>query len=310
MRLFRRPRVRSVLAALAWVAIIEGTVAADLQQPPAQGASSKETSQNSRGTEQSPLVIRVVQPAKSEAETSEETRARREVRALELKRSALDQRLADATDDLAFWTKILALVALVQFAAIIMQTWILRRTLRATEQAAKSADYAVRSAESTAVHELRAYISATPDHIYNFSVTQALGIKATIRNAGKTPAYGVAPRSRVALLPFPLPANYQFPELPPVSAAFTLHPEETIFHTTYSESSFTQAEINAAIDGSKLRIYMFGEISYEDAFGQKRITEFCRMIPGGDKLQIVATGGRVTEGGFPFHVTEQHNHAT
>jgi hypothetical protein len=92
-------------------------------------------------------------------------------------------------------------------------------------------------------------------------------------------------------------------------ATHTVQPSETLFGTVAADRPFTETEIEDAIAGNR-RIYIYGLVSYVDAFGKSRETKFCRVIPGGDNLRTVATGGTVSDGQFSFILTEQHNDAT
>ena len=192
---------------------------------------------------------------------------------------------------------VIAAVAVVQFVAIGVQTWFIVRTFRSTER--------------TAIRQSRAYVSAMPNHIFNFSAQVASGIKVELVNKGLTPAYAMSTRGCVDVLPLVLPPDFRFPQIPaPVASTMTLHSGETFNSEVYATRKFTQAEIDNAIAGTGIAIYVFGVVSYVDTFGVARETEFCRRIPSGENLRIVATGGSVTDGKFAFMFTDQHNHAT
>ena len=223
---------------------------------------------------------------------------------------ALDQQLTEYNHDLAFYTKILAIVGAIQLASAFFQTWFLGRTMKVTGKAATASERAANDAATTAEHQLRAYVSAIPNHIYNFSPTAPVTIQYTFQNLGQTPAYRASSIARIELLPDPLPEHFQFPTLTPNNlSTHTIQPSERFFGRTTAERTFTESEIDEAISGH-LRIYIFGVISYMDAFGNSRLTKFCRVIPGGDKLRIIATGGVIPDGSLDFILTEQHNDAT
>ena len=64
------------------------------------------------------------------------------------------------------------------------------------EQAAKAARDALTQDEKNAVHELRAYVSASPQFIVAFSAQSFAGVKYLIKNHGDTPAHKTRHRAQ------------------------------------------------------------------------------------------------------------------
>ena len=92
--------------------------------------------------------------------------------------------------------------------------------------------------------------------------------------------------------------------------SYSLQPSESFFGNITASRAFSAQEIQHAVEERGIRIYVFGIVTYVDAFGQQRQTRFCRAIPGGDNLRTVSTGGEVTDGKFAFIFTDQHNDST
>lgn len=164
-------------------------------------------------------------------------------------------------------------------------------------------------AEKSSERQLRAYISSRPDFIFDFSTKQHASMRYTIENHGETPAYSVQNVAIVDILPYPLPAQFQFPELPPlVPASLTLHPRERIFGNVTAQRLFTAKEINDAAANNGCRIYCFGIVMYE-SFGSVRVTKFCRSIAGSKNLLAVGSGGTKDEVRLDYEFASQHNDA-
>jgi hypothetical protein len=90
--------------------------------------------------------------------------------------------------------------------------------------AAFTIDLALTS-RKTAQRQLRAYIAVRAESVSPFGENIPVGIRFRMTNHGQTPAYDVSQTATIAVLPHPLPPNFQFPAPPvPVAARFVLHP--------------------------------------------------------------------------------------
>ena len=114
--------------------LFAATAAFSQQLPPAKGKSGQPqqpSATDQRGTQQAPLVVKILPTPKTTEEAAQEAKERNE-------KEALDRRITDATDNIAYFSKILAAVAGLLFLALIFQAWMLRRSInisRASERA-------------------------------------------------------------------------------------------------------------------------------------------------------------------------------
>jgi len=134
----------------------------------------------------------VLPTPKTEAEVAEEAKERNE-------KSDLDRKLVEYNGDLALYTKILALFAFFQFAALLLQARYLDRTVKVSEAAAVAA----RESADAVVSQLRAYVSVYSSVVEGFG-TNVITIRVFIRNTGQTPAYNLITWMGVHIDQFPL----------------------------------------------------------------------------------------------------------
>jgi hypothetical protein len=186
---------------------------------------------------------------------------------------------------LAGW---LVCIGSVQIIAFSMQAARLRQVVETLTQATK--------------RQLRAYVSARVDYIYNFSPTVAAEMRCIVANHGQTPAYNVATSGRIEVLPYPLPEEHVLPDLPAFHLATdALQPGQSLEVRIRAGRLFTQSEIDRAASDDGCRFYCFGKVQYTDAFAAPRKTEFCQSVAGSPEVAAIGSGG--TE--MPVHVTFQ-----
>ena len=102
-----------------------------------------------------------------------------------------------------------------------------------------------------------------------------------IINNGHTPAYRVRHRIASNVLPFPsLPTDFEFPlpETHPKASIGTLGPEQRFIIQAVVPHLYSDAEIAQIRNGIDRRIYVWGTVLYEDAFGIKHSTNFSQSI--------------------------------
>jgi hypothetical protein len=166
------------------------------------------------------------------------------------------------------------------------------------------------TSRKTAQRQLRAYVAVRAENVYPFSPDIPVGIRFRMTNHGQTPAYDVSHTAAVAILPHPLPPNFQFPA-PPVSVAsrFVLHPRASFEAGVVAPRPYNGVEINQATNG--FRIYLYGSVTYRDAFKKHRETTFCVSIVPSQNLVAMSRGRDLpTPVNIDFHAADQHNEAT
>lgn len=132
-------------------------------------------------------------------------------------------------------------------------------------------------ARASAERQDRAYV--LPFQAAISSITESsVRIRVNILNTGKTPAKNAQAWMRADVSSFPLTGSLPADDRSPLLSKGPIGPGQTLempLHKTLSD-----AEI-AAIKAGTSAVYVHGEISYEDAFGQVRKTWF-RLYKGGN----------------------------
>lgn len=101
-----------------------------------------------------------------------------------------------------------------------------------------------------------------------------------IVGTGITPAYKVCHRSASDVLDYPLPEDFDFPlaieeKHPSIG---TLGPRNTFIISAITPRLYAPDEIEELMSGVKKRIFVWGIITYEDAFQTPRYLKFCQSI--------------------------------
>jgi hypothetical protein len=202
-------------------------------------------------------------------------------------------------DAAGFFTFGLVVVGGIQVALFLWQLWLIRESLNdaktAADAAKEAADVAKESlnlSRENAQTELRAYLVVATAGIYNVAdppnpVPQGQqpppGARTlpdrgpialvTIVNAGKTPANDVIHWGAVYLREYPLveplPGRIGVDHL----TRFNIGPGVTTTKNMVIRAPLTDEEVAALRDLSKA-IYVYGEITYRDAFGHPRHTNY------------------------------------
>lgn len=197
-----------------------------------------------RGTDSLPLSIKLLNTGKSQRESGRDS-----------------ARIAEDKEDRekAFWlTVVLALATVIQAIALFITIGTLR---------------------STAQRQLRAYISAAiAKHTFEISgTTIKCFFEIAIWNHGQTPAHEVTGDSAMAVLPFPLPANLDFPPYPAMepSSVLTVGAQQKLPYEFRIELTFSPEVFATIRSATSNRLYFFGEVTYLDVFKRRRKTRFC-----------------------------------
>lgn len=158
----------------------------------------------------------------------------------------------------------------------------------------------------TARRQLRAYVFLESGGLYDASVGEPiqgppLGYirgEVTIKNSGQTPAYDVLHLAQIDLvtgdgeraLALPPLKSAEGNHVPPGGFAY-----KTVFHATLGV-----AEMNAVAQG-KAALILHGRITYRDAYGENRLTNYRLGCSGrypperGEKLTWSLIGGNETD---------------
>jgi|SRR5215469_15985632 len=195
----------------------------------------------------------------------------------EIDRRTPEERVADYTLWLERFTGLLAIVAAFQIGFF----------LRADRNAIRT----IETMEDTARRQLRAYVFITgkPDHLPEFSDEFGISVWLIAKNSGQTPAYKVRAwnaidfRADPHVGPFDEPSREDIEGKAPQTS---LGPSRDLpLRAFYTREKIMDEHI-AAINEGRLTICVWGELTYEDAFGQKRYTRYRFFLP-------VEKGGRI-----------------
>jgi hypothetical protein len=144
----------------------------------------------------------------------------------------------------------------------------------AADAAVKSADIARDTLHITQ----RAYIIALPEGVIDFAVGKRPKGGISLRNTGNTPAYDVLGRTGICLGSMPLPADFQY------DITLSDGAGDSSFQILRREQQYTQwAELREPINeehlamfqNGQLHVYVWGSVTYKDAFGFPHYTHFC-----------------------------------
>lgn len=240
--------------------LVIAALAVAISGPPSEGQEPQteatqprqEVTSEHRGTEESPVVVRVLPTPIHAGE------------------AARDQQDRQDETDHRWWTvaltSTLALIGLLQLYVYALQAHRLRQTIEATD--------------ANATRQLRAYLT----HTTGISVSQDRNtgwhfeIRPEIKNCGQTPAYKVAFACRANRFPVPLPPDVDLTLAVTNDSNATVGPGQTHSLSARLDTMLSDeelVEIHAGGPGSR-RLYVYGTMRYEDAFGNARYTNFCQ----------------------------------
>jgi hypothetical protein len=258
-----------------------------------------------RGTDQSPLSVKVVPTPISKEDAEKAERERQE-------KSEIDQKVADQTQKIAFNTFWLAIFTFALFCAAMAQIglfWIQLRAMRkgvndaavvanAAQASADAARRAIVLADDSAQRQSRAYVMIHNAVIERLTSGSKPIAKLTIKNTGQTPAHGVTQWCSSGIAPYPILDHV----VRALKGREVEKPARALPPTGETEISsegeiLTEAQYEALSDGTHA-LYVMGEIRYLDAFNKPQETDFL-LFAGGPRglsgeLVEYQTGNRVT----------------
>jgi hypothetical protein len=284
----KRVKFSAFFAAIALLALISDAHSQRQRRPIQSQTSTTQQPADQRGTEQSPLIVKVMPATKSEDETARENRERKE-------KSEIDRKLLDFNGDLTYYSKFLAWVAGLQFLAIFVVVIFLGLTLRAATRAATAAknssdatialDRPCLVVGSTHLGEEHNENDRTISHFCDYS----------IENYGRSPAVLV---ERCVDLRY-------LPELPDKPSYVHVEPSRrVIYHDEPADNlrtSLSQTEERVSGDAAH-QLYLLGYFSYEDVFGAAITTGFCYRF---DEI----TGRLLRDGGNAYNYDSRETHS-
>lgn len=144
-----------------------------------------------------------------------------------------------------------------------------------------------RISRDTAKKQLRPYVGVEPSFLENLAPNSTTTVQGTATNYGQTPAYRTRIYFDVQVLPYPFPDNLQFPFSPPKGTDFgsvaTLFPHTPLPAGKKMVKPLTKDEVLGIYDGTKIRLYVGGEIWYDDIYDTPYCARFFFSL-GGQEL--------------------------
>ena len=187
-------------------------------------------------------------------------------------------------------------------ALLFWATWLL---WRATKRLVSGAD-------NTSENQLRAYVSMRGKFVQAFDDQTRCIVQYDIENTGQTPAHHFSHHGDVLIAPHPLPEDFAFPNLSnPLTNPFVLFPRLPMQGKQVATSVFSKTEIAEVVAG-RARIYMYGEVFYEDIFRkQDRVTKFAiSVVADRATLEKLTTNYRPSDLKLSFETAPIGNTAT
>ena len=172
-------------------------------------------------------------------------------------------------------------LVVVAFSVVVVSS----RQKRALNIQADRIEATAGSAGETAMHELRAYVHVDAAEI-NVENRNAPSINVTARNLGRTPAFNVRHWIHMWTEKYPLIGPDILP-VPPDGFQMTTSvlPPNGHHQLPINKVPPPLSDIIASLLGTaEATLYVYGEISYRDVFGEERITRYRLMYGGGEPV--------------------------
>jgi hypothetical protein len=132
-----------------------------------------------------------------------------------------------------------------------------------------------------AMMQLRAYLSVRFGSIVpqDNATNYRFEVRLLLANTGQTPAHNVYYRAAVDILPLPLPDDFAFllPD-PPMTSAGILGPQQIFSISANLNRMLSDDEIVEISTGERRRLYIYGTVSYYDAFAAPHFTNFSQRV--------------------------------
>jgi hypothetical protein len=233
-----------------------------------------------RGTDTAPLAIKIVPAENAISKAIEERKDRDE-------HTANENRLASATEWLAWVTLALAVLSAFQVGLFFWQLRLIRRSVDEAKKGTAAAIASVAVAKETAQIELRAYV-----HNFRGGITfvnndegiQSPAVSVAVKNFGRTPAYEVRGWVGIVVLvpgqPFDEALFRSLADDHEISKD-CMPPEATVEYTVPTRVPLP-SELLRLVGSPDLSIYAYGEFHYKDVFNRTHFTKF-RAVNGGGR---------------------------
>jgi hypothetical protein len=251
--------MKAVLLALLSLVVVGSVYAQSPKQPlPHSNPAQEAPKPNERGTEQSPLVIKVLPPLNEDEKAAAAEKERKDK--------------SESDWSLVILTGVLAIIGVIQIIVFGLQARRLRQTVTATKDAADAALKTAKNAETTE----RAYVklSHVPPGLGFNTMGGTCFAQFRVRNFGRTPAKV----TDVVVDFYHLPSIEHLPIDPPAPPSHRpvitfLVPQDEFFFS--HQKTFTPGITSRLRSGEEMLIAC-GYVDYVDQFGQRHRAGYAR----------------------------------
>jgi hypothetical protein len=130
--------------------------------------------------------------------------------------------------------------------------------------------------------QLRAYVFPDDANLIWQGTSKPMVAEIVIKNSGQTPAYRLSTATAVLVADLPLSTDLPVPGLPPNRTV--VPPAASYVLSTATDRPMTAEQLQGLQKGTQA-IYAIGEVAYEDAFGECRMTRY-RFFYSGPGAEI------------------------
>jgi hypothetical protein len=308
-------QTRMLRATVRWcvsAAVIYVMCQASVAAPPTSSKGTHRGGGNTHtqpATPPTPVVVEVRLPPKPAEEIAAEARDRGEREANERETRTINHRLV--------WLGVAqGVVFVLQLAVFAYQALKLRQTVDAAARQSQDMQNSIResaraataiealganvaasaraAAESVAVLkertalQMRAYLSVEVGEATYQERDKAYRFEARpfIVNSGNTPAHKVRFWAKAAILPVPLPAGHELPDGGPFGGEAVVGPRQHTIIGAGINDFVDDNQVDAIKAGKERGLYIWGQVKYEDAFGESHETHFCHHTTWRSDTQI------------------------
>lgn len=199
----------------------------------------------------------------------------------------MEHRVITPDQLIAYLTGGMLLVAAVQALLFLIQLRLMRKSLNSAMDATRVAQNTLALMKDTAQRQLRAYISVTTASI-EFPEPGRPKATLTFKNAGQTPAHDVQVWIHQWAATYPLKITLPTPPRDFTMAKNTLGAGAHCYMTNEApQPIFNEPYLNL-VGTSQGTIYVYGEISYVDVFGERHTQQY-RLMYGGSEPVVPGT---------------------
>lgn len=251
----------------------QNSAGSEIDSPPVQKPASghKKAGRQQRGTKENPLVVDVITPQKTDAETSQIQKDHDEKLSLDRQTINLTKETVRLNGEMTKFTGYLAGLAFFQFLVLVAQACILWR------QTGFNRD---QTSNQRVIERAYVKVSHVPPGI-SFSPNEVLRVRMRVKNFGRTPAKVTAEVTSFHLGddgdPLPLPEE--------VFSSLPVRPMEA-FLVEGDEFYFTQPKpfdepLSQLIQSGRKRLLVYSYIDYIDQFGERHRAGYARQYNSG-----------------------------